>query len=303
MPIKKSFLEHNVFYRLIKVFTIIFPFLAFAIVYSKGYVTENNLSENNIIFAVIAIIAYIIIVSVGWGIFSYIVFGGVEDDTKKPVIAAQPALAAADQAALKQAAANQAAGPLVAFLVIIIFIVIIFALSDGTGFDLEHTYGTACTAGGKTGIYGTNANCITCSAGSNAVTDAVGNCSKNAVAGVYCCSSSGSNDGNGGNGGTHAYGTACSAGGKNGLYGTNGSCLTCSSTQKAVTDPSGSGGCSNGVAGVYCCSQCIPTGCGRDWHCVGSYYVGNQHLDFNGCLPVRAGEIYSSWSGTCRQCP
>jgi len=289
MSIKKSFLEHNVFYRLIKVFTIIFPFLALAIAFSKGYITENSLSDNNIFFAAIAVIIYIIIISVGWGVFSYIVFGGVEDDIKKPVIsAAQPVAPAA----------NQAAAPLVAFLVILIFIIIAFSLSDGTGFNFEHTFGTACTAGGKTGIYGTNADCITCSAGSSAVTDAVGNCSK-ALAGVYCCIG-GINDGNGG---SHTYGTACTAGGKTGIYGTNGSCLTCSATQKAVTDPAGSSGCSNGVAGVYCCSQCVSTGCGRDWYCSGYYYVGNQQIRINGCSPVKAGDIYSGWSGTCRQCP
>lgn len=115
-------------------------------------------------------------------------------------------------------------------------------------------------------------------------------------------------------GSTHTYGTTCTnSAGKKGLYGTNGNCMTCSSGT-AVTNPISSG-CSSGIAGVYCCSSgggnngggggttCVPTGCGTMWRCSGTYYSGGQQLRVNGCLPVRAGEIYSSWSGTCRQCP
>jgi len=113
---------------------------------------------------------------------------------------------------------------------------------------------------------------------------------------------------------THTYGASCtSSNGKTGLYGTTGNCHTCSEGT-AVTNPINNN-CSNSIAGVYCCgtasnnngrnneSKCIPTGCGSLWHCSGSYYLGGQQIRFNGCSPLRMGEIYSGWTGVCRQCP
>ncbi len=51
-------------------------------------------------------------------------------------------------------------------------------------------------------------------------------------------------------------------------------------------------------------TTCIPTGCGSQWRCDGSYYDANgTQRSLHACLPRRAGEIYSSWSGTCRRCP
>jgi len=112
----------------------------------------------------------------------------------------------------------------------------------------------------------------------------------------------------------HTYGAACTTSdGKTGLYDTNGDCYTCS-VGTAVTNPINNN-CSNGIAGVYCCgtangnnggnggSKCIPTGCGSLWRCSGSYYLGGQQIRVNGCFPVRMGDVYPDWTGTCRQCP
>lgn len=113
---------------------------------------------------------------------------------------------------------------------------------------------------------------------------------------------------------SQTYGTVCTSNGKSGLYGTNGSCITCSGGT-AVTSPINSN-CSKSLAGVYCCGSgdnnnnnnnnnntCIPTGCGKYWRCDGSYYIGNQQISVHTCLPMPAGQIYSGWTGTCRQCP
>lgn len=294
MPIKKSSLEKNLFYRLVKVFTILFPLMVVAVAYSRGYIKNSNLTENNIIYAVIAIVLYVMIINVVWGIFLYIVFGGMENDMIRATSAAtQPVGPAANQAAAQNGNPAAAAGPLIFLVIIIIFIAVLSQQSE------TNLYGTSCTSKGKTGLYGTSGNCITCSDG-DAVINPINNCSDD-LAGVYCCNAGVRNN---------KYGTACTYNGKTGLYGTNGSCLTCSAGQNAVTDPRDSS-CSNGIAGVYCCisggnggSKCIPTGCNKEWRCVGSYYAGNRQISVNGCFPASiSGNTYSGWSGTCRQCP
>ncbi len=50
-------------------------------------------------------------------------------------------------------------------------------------------------------------------------------------------------------------------------------------------------------------SGCISTGCGSQWYCSGTYYTEGVQKRVNGCVTTRPGEIYSSWSGTCRKCP
>ncbi|MFH1036466.1 MAG: hypothetical protein V1756_00145 [Patescibacteria group bacterium] len=106
--------------------------------------------------------------------------------------------------------------------------------------------------------------------------------------------------------GIHTYGSSCTnSKGEKGVYGTNGACITCSSGT-AVTNPQGN--CSNGVSGVYCCTsvKCVPTPCDAigAWYCVGTYYLGGQQLQFNGCSNTsEMRTIYSSWSGSCRKCP
>lgn len=56
---------------------------------------------------------------------------------------------------------------------------------------------------------------------------------------------------------TLKYGTPCTREGKTGLYGTDGSCYTCSEGT-AVINPTEN--CSNPSAGVYCCGGGAPSG-------------------------------------------
>ncbi|MFZ2038855.1 MAG: hypothetical protein WAV11_02875 [Minisyncoccia bacterium] len=52
-------------------------------------------------------------------------------------------------------------------------------------------------------------------------------------------------------------------------------------------------------------STCIPTGCGSNWQCSGSYYssTGAQR-SISGCYVDKSSVTsLNSWSGTCRQCP
>ena len=113
---------------------------------------------------------------------------------------------------------------------------------------------------------------------------------------------------------SHPYGASCTdSKGGTGLYGTNGTCYTCSGST-ADTNPINNN-CSNGIAGVYCCGtndngnktdKCISTGCGSLWYCSGSYYLSGVQIKVTGgCFisGLRPSEIYSGWSGTCRQCP
>jgi len=52
-------------------------------------------------------------------------------------------------------------------------------------------------------------------------------------------------------------------------------------------------------------TTCIPTGCDTRWRCTGTYYLNGVQKRVDGCFTLgsRPRDIYSSWSGTCRQCP
>jgi hypothetical protein len=96
----------------------------------------------------------------------------------------------------------------------------------------------------------------------------------------------------------HTYGATCTANGKNGLYGTNGDCYTCSGSTAHTSRINSN--CSSGAAGVYCCSGgnnndgCIATGCGHMWYCSGSYYIGGQEIRVPGlCFAGSVLEIYT----------
>jgi hypothetical protein len=251
MPIKKSRLEQKWYFRVAKVLFLGLPIVAGAIyLFTLGnVVTTLTFWEKNAIYLGSFVGAYYVILAIAWRVVLYLVFGGLEDDTKPKGAAAPP-----------PRPANPAQEVLPLILLLIVIIIIGFSqsgfLNTGTGFSsfFGHTYGTLCkNSKGLTGLYGTNGSCLTCSNGGTAVTDpAGGNCSSG-IAGVYCCTSGGGNDGGGGGGG---------------------------------------GG-----------DTCIPTGCGSFWRCTGSYYIEGSRLNIDTCLPVRASEIYSSWNGTCRQCP
>jgi hypothetical protein len=49
-------------------------------------------------------------------------------------------------------------------------------------------------------------------------------------------------------------------------------------------------------------STCIPTGCGSNWHCSGSYYSNNVRKEISGCY-VSSQSSLPSWTGICRRCP
>src|SRR3990170_5040655 len=92
MTIKKSTLEQKWYYRLAKVFFLILPFLIAVlfilkkrIVICSSLIQENilNLSPNYVVFIAVALILYFLFLVWIWRGFLYIVFGGLEDDTKK----------------------------------------------------------------------------------------------------------------------------------------------------------------------------------------------------------------------------
>lgn len=52
-------------------------------------------------------------------------------------------------------------------------------------------------------------------------------------------------------------------------------------------------------------TTCIPTGCGSNWQCNGSYYSSSgAQKSISGCYANKASVTsLNSWSGICRQCP
>ncbi len=94
MSIKKSSLEQKWYYRVAKVFFLTLPFLVILAMFLMGYIDTSAVSQNNIsdllqkniaslIYLAIGLAAYYLILKFIWRAFLYIVFGGLEDDTKK----------------------------------------------------------------------------------------------------------------------------------------------------------------------------------------------------------------------------
>ena len=52
-------------------------------------------------------------------------------------------------------------------------------------------------------------------------------------------------------------------------------------------------------------STCIPTGCGSNWYCSGSYYSSSgAQKSISGCYASKTSVTsLNSWTGICRQCP
>ena len=82
MPIKKSVLEKNIFYRIAKVFFLLLPWVPAVpvIVYETQ---QSNIY--NIVYVAIGLVVYYLILNLVWRGFLYIFFGGLEDDTVKAV--------------------------------------------------------------------------------------------------------------------------------------------------------------------------------------------------------------------------
>ena len=90
MSIKKSFLEKRLLYRATKVFFLILPILAiFLLLNGKVNICDTSqkstldILQKNIVYIVIGLTSYFLILIAVWRLFLYIVFGGLEDDTKK----------------------------------------------------------------------------------------------------------------------------------------------------------------------------------------------------------------------------
>ncbi len=90
MSIKKSSLEKKLLYRATKVFFLILPILAvFLLLNGKINVCDTpqksalDILQKNIVYIAIGLTSYFLILMAVWRLFLYIVFGGLEDDTKK----------------------------------------------------------------------------------------------------------------------------------------------------------------------------------------------------------------------------
>ncbi len=198
MPIKKSTLEKKWYYRVIKVFLLIAPFLLAIFLLIKKTdifnishkdilgVLQNNITY--IVYVVIGLVLYFLVLGLAWKIILYIAFGGLEDDRIKRDNGGE----------LVKPKQNQVIQSIIP-LIIILAIIAIFALSQAGYIKLpkinldnttkNHTYGTSCTnSDGKTGLYGTNGICYTCSGNGVAVTSPTNNNCSSGTSGVYCCS-------------------------------------------------------------------------------------------------------------------
>ena len=89
MAIKKSTLEQKWYYRVAKVFFIILPILIIPLllngkinVCDTSQKSTFDLLQKNIVYIAIGLTSYFLILMAVWKIFLYIVFGGLEDDTK-----------------------------------------------------------------------------------------------------------------------------------------------------------------------------------------------------------------------------
>jgi|GEM_PF-1481267 hypothetical protein len=208
MPIKQSTLEKKWYYRIAKVFFLVLPLIYIAIIFLNNRavilsVRQDNISEMlqrniyKIVFTVMGVIAYYLLLKLIWKILLYILFGGMENDTN--VKSGNAAQAGNINAAFSPKGLKfNEAGPLA--ILVIIFIIIFLAQLGYIKFPKinadfikqDHSYGASCTAGGKTGVYGTDKRCYTCSSGAISTRKLNKNCSSGA-AGTYCCFS-GSDD-------------------------------------------------------------------------------------------------------------
>jgi len=172
MSIKKSFLESKWYYRVGKVFFWAPPLLLIAFVlltdwqtYYDFFQTGGNIFDITSFYVILAVISYLIIVSIFWQVFLYVVFGGLENDTKPKVVPAAPvaqSVPTADGSAavvnyLKQA--EQKRSEAVTWIILIIIFIWIAVYYSGT--PSSYTTGTTGGTGSKT------STCISTGCGSN----------------------------------------------------------------------------------------------------------------------------------------
>jgi hypothetical protein len=88
MPIKKSTLEKKWYYRAVKTFFIILPFLILLLFLLNQKVNVCDISHNNIldflinnfVYIVIGLVLYYLIVWGIWTVILYLIYGGLDDD-------------------------------------------------------------------------------------------------------------------------------------------------------------------------------------------------------------------------------
>lgn len=136
MPIKESFLEQKWYYRVAKVFFSILPLLVAVVLFLKGYINIQDISQKNIlgilqknsvyiVYVVIGLFLYFLILKVIWRGFLYIAFGGLEDDTQKKINVVVQSISPSVQSAPVQ---DNGLG--ITFLIIIIIIIATYFMSS-----------------------------------------------------------------------------------------------------------------------------------------------------------------------------
>lgn len=129
MSIKKSRLEQMWYYRIMKVFLLILPLLAIIVIFWKGYIDISDISQNNIlavvqknidqiVYTVIGLVLYFVILKGVWRGFLYIIFGGLEDDTKKINGKTISSVSASDKSTLTPTDKNQIVGWILTLILI-----------------------------------------------------------------------------------------------------------------------------------------------------------------------------------------
>ena len=146
MPIKKSYLEQKWHYRVAKVFFLLLPLLIILIFCTseKNIIVYQaiGLPLHHLVYIAIGLPLYYLTLKVTWKIFLYIVFGGLEDDTRKkdvvvtqsagPVIQPTAAPVPDSKVAYEEEKRSSDNGGLIVFLIIIIVLVYL-AFSNQSG--------------------------------------------------------------------------------------------------------------------------------------------------------------------------
>ncbi|MFH0927917.1 MAG: hypothetical protein V1821_00405 [bacterium] len=129
MSIKKSRLEQKLFYRILRVFVLGLPLLVAVVIIWRGDINVADLSLKNILdiaenniehfaYFAIGVVLYFVIVSIVWRALLYIIFGGLEDDTKQISNKKIPLVVASAGSALTPADKNQIIGWVLMLIVI-----------------------------------------------------------------------------------------------------------------------------------------------------------------------------------------
>lgn len=123
MPIKKSYLEQKWYYRVAKVFFWLAPLLFAVIKYLRLRDDFFLALAENIVLVLVGLVAYALVINIIWRVLLYLIYGGLENDTKPKVTPA----AAAPVAPVNSG--NKWVGSFI-FSIIIIFVIFYLATGD-----------------------------------------------------------------------------------------------------------------------------------------------------------------------------